>query len=117
MAIRNLRAGELDHRVAILALTESPNAGFGVDAAYGTPLNRWAKHEPIHGLAMRADAQTGEAPTDLFWVRASSGTQPYDIGATHVIEWRGRRYRVVDTIFDGLRKEFTRIAVKDLGAA
>ena len=117
MGQRNIRAGELNQRIGLLLHADAANAAFGVDASYTGRIDSWAKHEPIHGLVMRAGIQTGETPTDLFGVRVRTGTGPYDITGNHVVEWKGRRYRVLDTIFDGLRNEYTRISVKDLGMA
>lgn len=110
------RAGELRERIALRLLSDAPNVAFGIDQSFDAGIARWAKHEAIHGLVLRAGVQTDEAPTDLFWIRASTGTQPYDITSNHVLEWRGRRYRVMDTITVGVAQRFTRITTKDLGA-
>lgn len=109
-------AGELRERIALRLWSDVPNVAFGIDQSFDSGITRWAKHEAIHGLVLRAGVQTDEAPTDLFWIRASAGTQPYDITSNHVIEWRGRRYRVMDTITVGVAHRFTRITAKDLGA-
>lgn len=110
------RAGDLRERVTLRLWSDTANAAFGIDQSFDAGIVRWAKHDAIHGLVLRAGVQTGEASTDLFWIRSSTGTQPEDITASHVIEWRGRRYRVVDTITVGVRHAFTRITAKDLGA-
>lgn len=108
-------AGELNRRIAIRQWADVPNAAFGLDQAFEPGIDRWAKHEPIHGLAMRAGSQVEEVPTDLFWVRYGQGTKPEDVTPGHVVEWQGRRYRVLDTIdVDGARV-FTRISAKLLG--
>lgn len=96
--------------------SDVPNTAFGIDQTFDAGLSRWAKHDPIHGLTLRAGAQTGEVPTDLFWVRYSAGTTPAEITASHVVEFNGRRYRVVDTIDVNGARSFTRITTKDLGA-
>ena len=110
------RAGQLNRRILIRLQTDVPNAAFGVDQTFSAGLARWAKKEPIHSLAMRAGMNTDEAPSDLFWVRWGTGTKPTDITSAHVIDYAGRRYRVVDTIDVDDRHEFTRISAKDLGA-
>ena len=110
------RPGELDQRVKIRLWSDVPNASFGLDQTVDAGTDVWAKREPIHGLALRAGMQTGEVPTDLFFVRVQPGTAPEEITAAHVVEWRGRRYRVLDTISVGALRRFTRISAKDLGA-
>lgn len=108
--------GELNRRIVIKLWSDVPNIAFGLDQTFDTGLTRWAKHEPVHGLAIRAGMQTGEVPTDLFWIRYGTGTRPEDITAAHVIEWNHRRYRVMDTINVDDAQRFTRITTKDLGA-
>lgn len=111
-----ITAGDLNRRIAIRLVSEVPNGAFGLDEQLTAPVPRWAKHEPIHGLALRAGKQTGEAPTDLFYVRRGTGTRPEDITSAHVVEYDGRRYRVVDTLDHEGKRQFTRITAKDLGA-
>lgn len=107
--------GELNRRVAIRLWNDTPNGVFGVDQSFGAPLYRWAKKEPVHSLAIRSGMQTGEQPTDLFWVRIGDGTRPEDFTAAHVIELAGRRYRVVDAIDVNGAGIFCRVTTKDLG--
>ncbi|HLO63162.1 MAG TPA: head-tail adaptor protein [Azonexus sp.] len=111
-----ITAGMLNRRIAIRLQSEVPNGAFGLDEQYADPMGRWARHEPIHGLAIRAGKQTGEAPTDLFYVRRGTGTKPEDITGEHVIDYDGYRYRVVDAIDHEGKREFTRITTKQLGA-
>ena len=93
-----------------------PNITFGVTQTFDKGITRWAKHEPVHGLAIRAGMQTSEIPTDLFWVRYGTNSKPEDITTAHVIEWAKRRYRVMDTIDAEDKQQFTRITTKYLGA-
>lgn len=108
--------GELQRRIVIRTWSDVPNAAFGVDQTFDAGIPRWAKVEPIYGIAIRAGMNTGEVPTHLFWVRYGPGTQDVDINASQVIEWRGRRYRVLDAINVNNADRFTRISAKDLGA-
>ena len=109
-------AGELQRRIIIRLWTDVPNVGFGVDQTFDVGIPRWAKVEPIYGIAIRAGMNTGEVPTHLFWIRYGPDTQPEDLTASHVIEWRGRRYRVLDALNVANADRFTRISAKDLGA-
>ena len=93
-----------------------PNSVFGLNQTFDTGITRWAKHDPVHGLAIRAGMNTGEVPTDLFFVRYGTGTKPEDITTGHIVEWNDRRYRVLDTINVEDAQQFTRITTKDLGA-
>lgn len=109
-------AGDLNRRITIRLQTDEPNASFGVDQTYSAGLTRWAKVEPVHSLNIRAGMQTGEVPTHLFWVRFGTGTKPADITASHVIDYAGRRYRVLGTLNVDDADVYTRIEAKDLGA-
>lgn len=108
-------AGELQRRIKIRLWTDIPNVSMGLDQTFDPGVDRWAKVEPIYGIAIRAGMNVGEVPTHLFWVRYGPDTQPEDFTGSHVIEWRGRRYRVLDAINVMNADRFTRISVKDLG--
>lgn len=108
--------GQLNRRITLRQWSDVPNAAFGLDQTFDAGITRWAKVEPVHGLAIRAGMQTGETPTHLFFVRYGAGTKPEQLTASHVVEWQGRRYRVLDTINVEDKNEYTRITAKDLGA-
>ena len=111
-------SGELQRRITIRRQEDLPNAAFGLDQTFDAGIKRWAKVEPVHGIAMRGEMQTSDdAPTDLFWVRYGQGTHPEQITTSHVIEWAGRLYRVLDAINVEDAQRFTRITTKLLGAA
>jgi head-tail adaptor len=107
--------GELVRRIILRRWSDVPNGAFGVDPAFDLGIQRWAKVEPVQGISIRADLQTGEVPTHLFWVRYAPGTKPEEIDASHVIDWNGRRYRVIDAINVEDGQRFTRITTKELG--
>ncbi|MGE5467290.1 MAG: head-tail adaptor protein [Ignavibacteria bacterium] len=109
--------GELQRRINIRLWSDVPNEFSGIDQTFSAGIWRWAKREPVHGLALRAGMQTEEAPTDLWWVRYGTGTKPEDITQNHVIEWNGLRFRVLDTINVEDAQRFTRITTKLLGPA
>lgn len=109
-------AGDLNRRITLRQWADLPNAAFGLDQTFDAGRSLWAKVEPIHSLAIRAGQQTGEVPTHLVWVRYGTGTRPEDITASHVVEWRSRRYRVIDSIDVADAGRFTRLSTKDLGA-
>lgn len=108
-------SGDLNRRIAIKPWSDVPNAAFGLDQTFGAGIERWAKHEPVHGLTIRAGMQTVEVPTDLFYVRAGAGTRPADLGATQVVEFQGFRYRIIDSLDVDGKNEFTRMTTKQLG--
>lgn len=114
--MREPGAGELDRRILLRLQTDVPNVSFGLDQTFSAGTALWAKHEPVHSLAIRAGMQTGEAPTDIFWVRWATGTRPHDLTAAHVIDWGGQRYRVLEAIDVNGTRRFTRITAKALGA-
>jgi len=115
MAASMPSAGDLTRRVTLRLWTDVPNGVYGLNANYSAGVIRWAKVEPIHGLALRYSQPIGEAPTHLVWLRWGAGTQPTDITAAHVIEFDGRRLRVIDAIDLGGLRRFTRVTVKDIG--
>lgn len=109
-------SGELNRRIKIRLGADTPNLDDALDQGFtDTPGSRWAKVEPVHGLANRAGAQFEEVPTHLFWVRWGAGTKPEELTASHVIDHAGHRYRVLDSIDVNDAREFTRISAKDLG--
>jgi hypothetical protein len=109
-------AGDLNRRITIRLWSDVPNVAFGLDQTFDAGMVRSAKVEPVYSLAIRAGMNTGEVPTHLFYVRYGTGTRPDDFTASHVIEWRNRRYRVMDSINLADADRFTRISAKDLGA-
>jgi hypothetical protein len=115
MASKLPQPGELTRRILLRLRTDVANAGFGADETYSAGDLRWAKKEPIRSIAIRTGENTGEEPTDLFWVRWGTGTKPHDITNHHVIDYGGHRYRVIDTIDVEDLHRFTRITAKDLG--
>ena len=114
--IREPGAGELDRRITLRLWADVPNVAFGLDQTFSAGVALWAKHEPVHSLAIRAGMQTNDAPSDLFWVRRATGTRPEDLTADHVIDCAGRRYRVIEAIDANGTRRFTRITTKALGA-
>lgn len=108
--------GELTRRIKIRLWSDVPNAAFGLDQVFDAGITRWAKVEPVHGLAIKAGMNTDEIPTHLFWVRCATGTTVEAITTSHVVEFNGRRYRVLDTINVDDADLFIRITTKDLGA-
>lgn len=109
-------AGELNRRILLRLWSDVPNGAFGIDQTFDAGRNLWAMVDPVYSIAIRAGMNTGEVPTHLFWVRYAPDTHPESITASHVIEWKGRRYRVIDTINVDDADQFTRISTKDLGA-
>lgn len=107
----------LNRRVTLRLWNDVPNLGQGLDANLDAGRKLWAKVEPVHGLAIRAGMQTGEVPTHLFWVRYTPATRPEDFTGSHVFDWMGRRYRVLDAINVNDMQRFTRVSVKELGPA
>lgn len=110
-------AKDFDQRIVLREWSDVPFGASDVDALFGASLGRWARHEPVHSLAIRAGMQTGETPTDLFFVRRGPGTSPAEITKTHVVEYRGQRYRVVGAIDVDGRRRVTRIEALLLGPA
>lgn len=107
--------GELNRRVLLRAWADTPNGTNGLDQTYDAGRALWAKVEPVRGLAMRAGMATGEVPTHLIWLRYSEQLKAEDITLTNVFDWRGHRYRVLDSINVDDAREWIRVSVKDLG--
>lgn len=109
-------SGDMQRQVTIKLWSDVPNAAFGLDQTFDAGLQRWAKVEPIVGVAYWGSKQAGEDATHRFWVRYGEGTKPEQVTGQHVIEWAGRRYRVIRSINVGDAQRFTAIECKDLGA-
>jgi head-tail adaptor len=110
--------GDMQRRVTIKLWDDQANAGFAITPDYDAGLKRWAKMEPIMGVAYWGDKQIGEAPTHRIWVRWGTGSKPEDITGQHVIEYPSgnRRFRVIRSTNAGDAQKFTMIECKDLGA-
>lgn len=110
-------SGELVRRVTIRRWQDVPAAlSMGITQTVDAGIVRWARLEPVYGVAYWGDKQIGEKPTHRVWVRYGTGTKPTDITGEHVVEHDGRRYRVLRTHNVGDAQRFTLIEVKDLGA-
>lgn len=110
--------GELVRRVTIKLWTDTANAGFGITQTFDAGITRWAKLEPVSGVAYWGAKQTGDDVTHRVWVRWGTGSKPEDITGQHVIDYPqgNRRFRVVRATNAGDAQKFTMIEVKDLGA-
>ena len=108
--------GELTRQIVIKPWSDIPNAMLAIDQTYGTPLTCWAKVQPVTGVLYWAGKQIDNEVSDIFWVRYYDGTRPEQITGQHVIEWNGRRYRVMRTTNAGDAQCFTMIEAKNLGA-
>jgi SPP1 family predicted phage head-tail adaptor len=108
--------GEMTRRVVIRKWSDEPNLAFGVTPTFDAGVARWAKVEPIHGLAYWAGKQIGDETTHVFWIRYGFGSQQGNITGEHVIEWKGQRYRVLTATNIGDAQIYTKIEAKELGA-
>lgn len=110
--------GELDRRVTIRRWTDQTNADFGIDQAVDYGQQRWAKIEPVMGVAYWGNKQTGEEVTHKIWLRYGEGTKPEQITGQHVVDHvsENRRYRVVRATHAADAREFTVLECKVLGA-
>lgn len=106
-------AGQLRQRIDIRAVSETPNGSYGVDQDYGEPVRVWAWCTPVVGAAYLAAQQIDKAVTHQFVVRTRPEQQ---ITARHVIEWRGRRFRVRRLSPMVNHDHFTVIEAEELGA-
>ncbi len=107
--------GELNRRIVIYRWTDAPNINFNIDALFDAAINRWAKVEPIRGIASRMGVTTAEEPTHYFWVRYSNETTADYFSQDRVIEYRRHRYRILDAQNFQDADLFIRITTKDLG--
>lgn len=110
--------GELQRRVIIRLWMDNANAGFSITPDYDNGITRWAKLEPVSGVAYWGSKQIGEEFTHRCWIRYAAGTKPEEITSQHVIDYPqgNRRFRVVRTTNVGDAQKFTMIECKDLGA-
>ncbi|QQR69111.1 MAG: phage head closure protein [Alphaproteobacteria bacterium] len=105
-------AGQLRQRIDIRAVSETPNGAYGVDQDFGVPVRVWAWATPVVGAAYMAAQQIDKTVTHQFVIRTSTE----QITARHVIEWRGRRFRVRRVSPMVNHDHFTVIEAEELGA-
>jgi len=116
--IRWPETGELNRRVIIRVWTDRANAAFGIDQIFDAGFARWAKIQPVVGVAYWGNKQIKEETTHRVWLRFGDKTRPEQITGQHVIDYPqgNRRYRVVRSVNAGDANQFTCVDVKDLGA-
>ena len=111
--------GELNRRILIRTWSDVPNARFDIDQTFDPGITRWAKVEPIRAvgsIATRMGVAVSEEPTHFFWVRFGRDTPAEFFSLDRVIEYRGRRFRILDAQNAQDADRFIRITTKDLGA-
>ena len=110
--------GEFQRRVIIRLWTDQTDANFSVDPIVDSGITRWAKLEPVSGVAYWGTKQVGEEVTHKIWLRWGTGTKPEDITNQHVVDYPqgNRRFRVVRGTNAGDAQKFTCLECKDLGA-
>lgn len=110
--------GELVRRVTIRLWTDNANTGFAIDQNFDAGVRRWAKIDPVSGVAFWGSKQIGETMTHRIWVRWGTGSKPEDITGQHVVDYpnNNQRFRVLRTTNAGDAQRFTMIEVKLLGA-
>jgi head-tail adaptor len=110
--------GELQRRVTIKSWSDNPNNGFSITQTVDPGIVRWAKLDPVSGIAAWGSKQIGEDITHRVWLRWGTGTKPADITGQHVIDYpaENRRFRVVRATNAGDAQKFTMVECKDLGA-
>jgi head-tail adaptor len=110
--------GELKSRVTVRRWTDTANVGFGINQTFDAGITRWAKIEPVFGLAYFGAKQIGEDITHRIWLRFGPATRPEEITGQHVIDYPqgNRRYRVVRATNSLVAEMFTMVECKDLGA-
>ena len=109
--------GELKRRVTIKKWTDSANAGFGIDQVVDTGVIRWAKIEPVMGVAYWGTKQIAEEITHRIWLRYNALTKPLIIDNQHVVDYvaGNARYRVVKATNVDDSEKFTLLECKELG--
>lgn len=108
--------GELNRRILVRLWLDVPNTGFGVDQTFDAGITLWAKVEPIRGIASRMAMATVEEPTHFLWVRFSFSMPAEYYAQNRVVEYRGRRFRIIDAQNFQDANRYVRITAKDLGA-
>ena len=111
-------SGELVRRVTIRLWTDTPDlVTFDIDQSFSAGITRWAKIEPVVGVAYWNGKQIGEEVTHRIWVRYTPQTQPELVTPQHVIDYpaNNRRFRVVRALNVGDAQRYTLIECKDLG--
>lgn len=109
-------SGELNRRITIRKWTDVPNVALDADQTVDAGIDRWAKVEPVGGVTYWGTKQTGENVTHRFWIRFGLNSEPEDFTGAHVIEWKGRRYRVHRATNVNDAQVYTMIEAGDLGS-
>lgn len=110
-------SGALNRRVTIRLWTDSANADFGITQAVDAGITRWARIEPVTGVAYWNGKQIGEEITHKIYVRYGSGSRPQDLGGQHVVDHPSgnSRFRIIRATNINDDENFTMLECKDIG--
>jgi len=109
--------GQLTRRVLIRLWLDNPGSMFGIEQDFDNGTERWAKIEPVSGVAFWGSKQIDEGMTHRIWIRYGIGTRPENLTGQHVIDYMSgnERFRVLRATNVGDAQKFTMIEVKSLG--
>lgn len=101
------RAGDLNQRIAILAIARVPDGGGGYEETLVPAARVWAKVIPLSGAELIAAQQAESRIAYQIVVRWRD-----DLDAAQVIEWRGKRLNILAVQDGGPQSGYVTLAAE-----
>ena len=119
MESRDFGAGDLNRRVTIKLVTDTPDLGFATTTPGTTTVATvWAAVQVVGLAQYQSSVQIDNAVTHRFIVRRQAGVlESHTITTKHVVDYRGYRHRVKRVAELADQREFLVIEAEELKAA
>lgn len=119
MDSRDFRAGDLNRRIVIKLITDTPDLGFATTTpSASTVATVWAAVQPVGLAVYQSSVQIDNAITHRFIVRRQAGVlESHTITNKHVVDYNGYRHRVKRVAELADQREFLVIEAEELKSA
>lgn len=115
MSPANPSIGEMDRKILVRELQESPGIGSTVDQALDPGVPAWARLQPVGAALFYGTAQVESGVTHRAATWRTSQLNELTVTAAHVVDCEGVRYRVKRASDVGDGRRYLLIDLEQLG--